>query len=334
MFPNRNPVRIMPNPIRWCVRRRRWLAALVVTLVASVNVVAYLHARAFTHYAPGGVRTGPPQTLSTWQKAKVLVAGVNLPRPVNSLTPDELGLPFTTHSIVEGPVTLEAWHIPAADARGLILLFHGNGGCKCSLLREAAVFRKMGFATLLVDFRGSGGSSESTTTIGVQEADDVAAAVAFARDQWPGQRLVLFGQSMGAAAILKAVAQGTTVDAVMLECPFDRLLTATEHRFELMGVPSFPLARLVMFWGGTQNGFDAFAHNPIEYAAAVHCPALLMHGDKDRLVRTAEAEAIFAALPGPKKWELFTEVGHQSYCYNSLERWATVVGAFLDENLK
>ena len=43
---------------------------------------------------------------------------------------------------------------------------------------------------------------------------------------------------------------GVRADAVVLECPFDRLLTTVEHRFELMGVPAFPLARLLTFWGG------------------------------------------------------------------------------------
>src|SRR5205085_2373851 len=130
-------------------------------------------------------------------------------------------------------VTLEAWHVPARRPRGLVLLFHGYVGCKAALLQEAAAFHDLGYAALLVDFRGSGGSSDSPTTIGALESADVAAALAYARASWPGRRLVLFGQSMGAAAILRAVAVGgAEPDAVLLECPFDRLLTTVEHRFE------------------------------------------------------------------------------------------------------
>jgi alpha-beta hydrolase superfamily lysophospholipase len=324
----------MPNPFRWCLRRRRRLIALIVGLLVLVNLAAFMHARAFTHYATGGTRTGAVQTIRGWQKLKVLATGVTLPRPENSVTPADYDLPFTTHAIAEGNVTLEAWHIPVDDSRGLILWFHGHGGCKCALLREAMAMRKMGYASLLVDFRGSGGSSEAITTIGALEADDVAAAVGYAREHWPGQRLVLFGQSMGAAAVLRAVAGGVAAEAVVLECPFDRLLTTVEHRFERMGLPAFPLARLLIFWGGVQNGFDAFAHNPVDYAAAVRCPALLMHGEQDPLVRTAEGQAIFAALAGPKRWELFDEAGHESYCFKCRERWLAVVGEFLGEHLR
>ena len=257
----------MPNPLHWLIRRRRRLAVLVIGPLLLLNVAAFLHARGVTHYATGGTRTGAAQRLGRWEKAKVLATGIILPRPENTLTPAELDLPFTTHTIHEDGITLEAWHIPAEDSRGLVLLFHGHGGCKVRLLREAAALHELGYSAFLVDFRGSGGSSESVTTIGVFEADDVAAAVAYARQHWPSQPLALFGQSMGAAAILRAVARGASVNAILLECPFDRMLNAVQHRFETMGVPGFPFARLLMFWGGVQNGFNAFAHNPIDYAA-------------------------------------------------------------------
>jgi alpha-beta hydrolase superfamily lysophospholipase len=325
----------MPHPLRWCLRRRRLLALLLAAPVVLVNAVAYMQARALTHYVPAGARTGSPEALNRWQKLGVLFAGVSVPRPENRATPADFHLPFATHTIPSGDVTLEAWHVPREDARGLVLLFHGHAACKSALLPEAAAFHELGYAALLVDFRGSGGSSGSVSTIGVSEADDVAAAVAYAREHWPGQRLVLYGPSMGAVAILRAVALGGVApDAVLLECPFDRLLTTAGHRFDAMGLPAFPLARLLVFWGGVQHGFDAFAHNPVEYAARVRCPALLMHGALDPRVRTAEAEAVFAALAEPKRWELFAEAGHQSYCGKCRGRWCEVVGEFLEEQVK
>ena len=48
-----------------------------------------------------------------------------------------------------------------------------------------------------------------------------------------------------------------------------------------MHVPCFPMAYLLVFWGGTINGFNAFNHNPQNYASQVKCPVLLMYGLKD-----------------------------------------------------
>ena len=60
---------------------------------------------------------------------------------------------------------------------------------------------------------------------------------------------------MGAVACLRAVhALGVQPDAMILECPFDRLLTTVRHRFDAVRVPSWPLAELLVFWGGQQSG--------------------------------------------------------------------------------
>ena len=52
-------------------------------------------------------------------------------------------------------------------------------------------------------------------------------------------------------------------DAAVLECPFDTMLNAVRARFTAMGLPSFPGAGLMVFWGGWQHGYNAFAHNPV-----------------------------------------------------------------------
>ena len=78
-----------------------------------------------------------------------------------------------------------------------------------------------------------------------------------------GGRLVLFGKSMGAAAILRAVGvPRVKADRLVLENPFDRLVTTAGHRFGAMGLPAFPAANLLVFWGGVQLGLDGLAHAP------------------------------------------------------------------------
>ena len=56
------------------------------------------------------VLSNRPESLSPAQKAKVLVAGVSIPRPANDRPPADLGLEFETHRIAStGGHTLEAW---------------------------------------------------------------------------------------------------------------------------------------------------------------------------------------------------------------------------------
>jgi alpha-beta hydrolase superfamily lysophospholipase len=325
--------------LRWLWRHRKLSLGLVLLGgLTLLNVVAYMHAHAMTHFTPSGSRTQNPEDLSKWQKVKVLFGGVSIPRPVNDTDPGRLGLPFEVRHLRTGDgLNLEGWYIPPPDAasRGLVTLFHGYSAGKASLLREARAFHELGYGTFLVDFRGSGGSDGNETTIGVAEAEDVACTWEYVRAQWPNQPVVLFGQSMGSAAILRAVAvRDVRPDALVLESPFDQLLSTVKNRFGSMGLPAFPLAHLLVFWGGVQHGFSGFRHNPVEYAAAIPCPTLLMHGTKDVRVTPAQMQTIFDALAGDKRLEVFDNVGHSSYVAAQPEPWRKRVSEFLVPRLR
>ena len=364
------------------IKRITLSLALVFTAGGvALNIIARNHAHAMLHFTNGGQRTDKPEALSFLQKAKVLLAGVNVPRPHGQTTPAEVGLDFQSVRIsCQNGVQLGAWYCPAVShdtgtANGtkmgaptpypsqegidnktlatnefpslegtgvgspfrsnlaslpLVLLFHGYSSDKSSLLGEAVAFHAMGYPILLVDFRGSGESSESHTSVGFQEADDVAAAVLYAKSNLPQRRMVLFGQSMGAVAILRAMHnQSVQPDAVIVEAVFDTLLNTVRHRFQAMGIPSFPSAQLLVFWGGRQIGFDGFRHNPVEYARSVSCPILFLHGSDDPRARIDEGRRVYETTPAPKRFKTFPDTGHASYVSWYPQQWKDAIQEFL-----
>ena len=322
----------------WCNRRKltKWFgisSLLLIVAFAGLNGLAYRQAYAMLHYGTAGERTHNPEALSLWQKARVLVRGVNVPRPHEHGNPSTVGLPYRELVIPSGSqVQLGAWFCPKKGATNVVIMFHGYATEKSASLLEARQFCELGCAVLLVDFRGSGHSSEVYTTLGYDEAEDVAAAVSYARTEWPGARLVLFGQSMGAAAVLRAVGRlGVKPDAIILEAVFDTLLHTVRNRFDTMGVPAFPAAELMVFWGGRQMGFDGFAHNPVDYAADVTCPALVMHGDGDARAHLADARRVFERLRGPKKFVAFAATGHEPYVRRHKDEWRAAVRVMLEK---
>jgi alpha-beta hydrolase superfamily lysophospholipase len=165
---------------------------------------------------------------------------------------------------------------------------------------------------VLVVFRGAGGSRRRDTTLGVREGTDVALTVRWATAQWPGSPLILYGFSMGSAAVLEAVAHaGVQPAALILESPFDRLLNGARVRFQAMGLPGTPGAELLLFWGSVQAGTNAFALAPADDAAAVHAPTLVLHGSLDPRVPLAQAQAVYDRLAGPKVWREIPGAGHE-----------------------
>jgi alpha-beta hydrolase superfamily lysophospholipase len=327
----------MFNAFRSWVRRHRILTGCLALLAALVilNALAFRQAYSMTHFVAEGTPIDSAASLSFADKLKTAFTGLSIPRPKNESTPAESGLIYEVHRFASTDGTeLEAWFIPKDHPKGLVLLVHGYVASKSALLSEAKAFHDLGFATMLVDFRGSGGSSGNTTTIGVEEAEDVLAAWHYARDHWSDLPILLYGPSMGGAAILRAVAvHGISPTALMVECPFDRMLSAVENRFAIMGFPAFPAARLLVLWGGIQHGFNGFHHNPAEYARAVHCPTLVLHGTLDAHAKTEQVQRVFDNLAGPKEFVLFPDLGHQSYVSARPEEWKKAVSAFLLKHL-
>lgn len=145
---------------------------------------------------------------------------------------------------------------------------------------------------------------------------------------------MLYGTSMGAAAVLKAVADDNLQPAALiLECPFDSLNGTVRHRFTSRGVPAFPLADLLVFRGGAQEGSNGFRYRPVHSASRVRVPTLLMNGDQDEWVRVDEARAIFENLKGPKTLQFFAGVGHDSCLRHRPDEWKRAVEGFLAEHV-
>lgn len=316
-------------------RSKRWLIGLAAGSLAggiAVNVLAYRHAHAMLYFSSARERTSEPERLSTLQKLRVLCCGVDLPRPYTKRLPTSLGPEGRTISVTcTNGIRLGAWYCPAKASSPLVILFHGYGGEKSGTLAEARAFLDMDCSVMLVDFRGSGESSEAYTTVGFREAEDVASTVRYAREQLPHSRIILYGHSMGAAAVLRAVHScGVKADAVIVESVFDNMLHTVRHRFEAMKVPAFPSAELLVFWGGYQTGFNGFSHNPSEYATKVNCPILFLHGGADPRAHVEEARRVFSAVPGVKVFKEFPGNGHRASVLRFPAEWKGAVKDFLE----
>src|SRR5262245_16090766 len=102
-----------------------------------LNVMAYRHARAMTHFAPGGVPVPGPQDLPA-------LAGADPRQPAATAreTREEArpAAPDLARDVCRFPGEagdLEAWYVPHPRARGVVLMFHGYMASKEALLPEA-----------------------------------------------------------------------------------------------------------------------------------------------------------------------------------------------------
>ena len=297
--------------------------ALLLALASfiALNFVSFMHAYRFTHFSDSNVeRTKDPKLLSVGEKLEILFLGIDNPKPVNKRRPTR------EHETIIVDNALTGWQIRTPNSLGTVILFHGYAGEKSSLLERSEAFLQMGYSVLLVDFKGSGESTGQSTSIGYHEADQVKQCYNYLVESGE-ENIYLFGTSMGATAILKCIHDhAITPKAVVLECPFGSLYTTTCARFRNMNIPSFPMAALLVFWGGVQNDFWAFGHNPTNYAEKVAVPALLIFGEQDDRVSRDEIDTIYTNLKGEKRLVVYPESGHNDLFH---ERWVKDVDQFM-----
>jgi alpha-beta hydrolase superfamily lysophospholipase len=181
---------------------------------------------------------------------------------------------------------------------------------------------------------GSGGSDGNQTTLGYYEAAEVKTAFDYLAEQGE-KHIYLFGTSMGAVAIMKAINDyNLKLSGIIIECPFGSMYQTVSARFKNMKIPSFPMAGLLVFWGGVQNGFWAYGHNPTQYAKNINCPTLLLYGEQDKNVSRQEINEIYANLKGSKTLKTYRLAGHENYLLKCRNEWINDVKQFLSRRNK
>ena len=314
------------------VRQRKVKRAINVLLFAFlvINIVAAAHAWKFTHFTAQGTKTKLTDIANDpIRKLKVLLTGIDNPRPVNTILPQGSYRNIT----IQSNVKVACWEIPASGvAKGTVILFHGYSGNKSALLERSAIFLNNGYNCLLVDFMGSGASDGNQTTIGFNEAEEVEDCYNYVQ-QAGAQNIYLYGSSMGAVAIMKAIKDyDLHPNGIIIECPFGTMYETVCSRFRRLKVPTFPMAGILVFWGGLENGFWGFGHRPEDDARSIYCPTLLQYGEKDEMVSRKETDAIYNNLQGPKKLTTYSQAGHDDYIKKYGGEWSKNVITFLDHH--
>jgi len=90
---------------------KRLLMSFLIAFVvgfALLNILAYNHAHAMMYFTSGGTRTEKPEKLTLGQRIKVLLTGVNVPRPVIGTVLQIIGVIFGFGNVQVGVTGLLA----------------------------------------------------------------------------------------------------------------------------------------------------------------------------------------------------------------------------------
>lgn len=300
----------------------------LLLLFILMNIITAFHAYKFSHfYDRNDITIKKQEDKSEWEKTKEIFIGINAVKQKNDINPDTI---FQTVYLKSATCPkLEAWYIPVNNSKGTVCLFHGHGGTKSGVFKESVSFRTLGYNTILVDFRAHGNSDGNTCTIGYDESEDVKLVFDYIKSKGE-TNIILWGISMGAAAVTKSIKDyELEPKKIILEMPFGSIAEAAEGRIKMMGLPAEPLATMVTFWGGVEQGFWGFKMKPSQFVKKIKCPVLLQWGKNDPRVSERETTEIYENINAPKKLVVYTASGHESLCKKENVKWTNEITAFL-----
>jgi len=232
-------------------------------------------------------------------------------------------------------IRLRGWWLPAPEARSTMVLAHGYLMNRSELSPVAVLLQRRGVNCLIFDFRAHGKSRGRKSTLGLLEAHDVKAAVAFARQKAPGTKIGLIGSSMGAAAsALACGADPGLADVLVLDSAYGRMSSAIIGWWRFLGGPTLAaILTPTAVIAAPLAGFNPFKVDVSEaIAKAGPVPILILHGDRDNLALPAEAERNLAACAGPKEIVWFAGMGHSEGRWEQPEKYRDALFAFLDRH--
>jgi alpha-beta hydrolase superfamily lysophospholipase len=233
-----------------------------------------------------------------------------------------------------------SWHAahPPGPSRGMVLVLHGFAEDPSAMHERVAALHAHGWDVAAVDTRAHGRSGGDRGSFGGREGADVSAWIdaltaTHRRDaDNHNPAVAVWGRSMGAAIAARAAADDPRIAAVVLEAPYvDLAATLTDVlRRKHLPLPGL-LARLALHRAARLAGVSLARPRPIDSAARIDRPALVVHGTDDTLIPLADARRLARSFPRPAPFIEVAGAGHGNVVETGGPPLLDRIATFLDE---
>ena len=213
--------------------------------------------------------------------------------------PKSAGLnPEIVSFVTEDGVELTGWLFAAFDqpAKGTVIQFHGNAQNMSTHFLLLSWMSDLGYNFFCFDYRGYGRSGGKPTFKGLQQ--DAAAAYRYIlnRNDFNDIDVILYGQSLGGAVLLKALEsfpKRERIKAVVVEGAFLSYQEIARRKLADLWI-TWPVQHLAYIL--VSGDYDATA--AVKKVSPI--PLLIIHGTSDQIVPHRFGEEIYELALEPK----------------------------------
>lgn len=227
--------------------------------------------------------------------------------------PSLLGVKYSELALVtEDNVKLHGWFVPLENASVTLMVFHGNAGNIGHRVSWIGMLRDAGASVCIIDYRGYGKSEGQPFEKGLYRDADAAYQWWMKERSSTGEKLVLFGESLGGCVAIDLAAR-VPVAGLILQSAF---------------TSAWDMAKTILPIGLLQpvSGVHFRSDSKI---SKVMVPKLFLHGNQDEIVPFRLGKKLFDLAPGSKEFYEVAGAGHNDLPWVAGQEYSRRISKFL-----
>jgi uncharacterized protein len=262
-------------------------------------------------------------------------------KTVEQRTPSSIGFDYEDVVLeTEDNLKLSSYFILKKGSNKAILLLHGNGNDKSTMLKHARFLFNAGYSIMSFDFRGQGKSEGEYIGYGATEHLDVKAALDFLTEKGY-DKIGVLGTSLGGGVGIISASKYSEIDALVVDGGFADLNTTALYYVnnkplkdkKINSALGYTAMVSLKSIASLKTGINYFVSDPVDYINEITNPIFIIHGAKDTFIPVSQAKKNFETAQGPRTEWIIRDKYHCSYLWGDVPGYEQKVTSFFNENL-
>ncbi|MBP3431646.1 MAG: alpha/beta hydrolase [Clostridia bacterium] len=208
-------------------------------------------------------------------------------------------------------------HLKEANSNKTVIVVHGFGGNYQEMQQYCKFFVQKNFNVLTIDNRTHGESEGKCIGFGWLDSKDILQWIKFVNDKTPDNQILLFGLSMGGAAVCMTAGETElkNVAAIVSDCAYANADRQIEHVmrkhkffFKLVKKHLYSYAKRI-------HNFDVYAADAAKQVKNTKVPILYIHGQEDEFVPLENLKVLYEATPAEMREKYVVEGASHAMAY-------------------
>lgn len=218
---------------------------------------------------------------------------------------------------------------PEKESDVFVIIIHGYTSAPRGMGMYAQKYHELGYNVLMPSLNGHADSEAGAVTMGWKDRLDIVDWVNFIAENYPESKIILHGESMGAATTMMTTGEElpANVKAAVADCGYtsvwDIFSNKIKNNFKMSEFPTLYSANTV---NKIYSGFDFKEASAVEQLKKSKTPTIFIHGDKDTFVPYEMLDRVYEAAACEKAKVTIPDSPHaRNACVNPELYWNSIL---------